>query len=400
MFNEQEYRNTFSHVTASPEAYRRVLRMAKRKHRVPMRRRTAILIAAVIAMMALSVTAFASEFIQNWFVSFFAEKSDSALTQEQVNYIEENAQNINEVQTQDNWSVELKSAITDGDIAYIVIGVTAPEGVSLEQRVVDGIYKDRFCPGNAGALPEDGQQETITCSAGMASVQGNYWYGSGATMVEDGDGLPNTKNWVYYLTFNRFDAGKETTITEPFGSNIEWYIHIENIVREYEDEAYLAELMNGKYAGQTDVMFTNEETKRLQCEEILAEGTWDFVVNFGDSGAGVELLNQPITTMASIFRKIGPDIWDYEHVVDEVTVTSFVLRPLSATVNYECDGGANFTDHKEMRMYVVMKDGSMVELEDFGSGGEGFAVLTAKAPIVLESVDYILLADGIKIDMP
>ena len=107
--------------------------MAKRKHRAPLHRRTAILIAALIAMMALSVTAFASEFIQNWFVSFFAEKSNSALTQEQVNYIEENAQNINEVQTQDNWNVELKSAITDGDIAYIVIGVTAPEGVSLEQ---------------------------------------------------------------------------------------------------------------------------------------------------------------------------------------------------------------------------------------------------------------------------
>ena len=62
MFNEQEYRNTFSHVTASPEAYRRVLRMAKRKHRASMHRRTAILIAAIIAMMGLAVTAFASEF--------------------------------------------------------------------------------------------------------------------------------------------------------------------------------------------------------------------------------------------------------------------------------------------------------------------------------------------------
>ena len=158
--------------------------------------------------------------------------------------------------------------------------------------------------------------------------------------------------------------------------------------------------MNGKYAGQTYVVFTHEETKRLQCEEILAEGTWDFTVNFGESGEGVELLNQPITTMASIFRKTGPEIWDYEHVVDEVTVTSFVLRPLSATINYECDGGANFTDHKEMRMYVVMNDGSKIELEDFGSGGVGFAVFTAKAPIVLENVDYILLADGMRIDMP
>ena len=86
--------------------------------------------------------------------------------------------------------------------------------------------------------------------------------------------------------------------------------------------------------------------------------------------------------------------------MDKVTVTSFVLRPLSATIHYECDGGANFNDHKEMRVYAVMKDGSQVELEDYGGGGRGFAVLTAKAPIVLENVDYILLADGVRIDMP
>jgi hypothetical protein len=53
-----------------------------------------------------------------------------------------------------------------------------------------------------------------------------------------------------------------------------------------------------------------------------------------------------------------------------------------------------------MRMYAVMKDGSKVELEDYGSGGVGFAVLTANAPIIIENVDYILLADGVRIDMP
>ena len=399
MFNEQEYRNTFSHVTASPKAYRRVLRMAKRKHRASMHRRTAILIAAIIAMMGLAVTAFASEFIQNWFVSFFAEKNDSALTQEQVNYIEENAQNINEVQTQDNWNVELKSAISDGNIAYIVIGVTAPEGVSLEQRVVNDSVKDQFRPGNLFPMPDEGKKDVIDSTVGTGSISGNYDYSQSFSMVEDGDGLSNTKNWVFKLKFSKWYASKETIISEPFGSEIDWTIHIENIVREYQDEEYLAELMNGKYAGQTDIMFTNEETKRLQAEEILAEGTWDFTVNFGESGGGVEFLDQPITTKARILRNTGPNIWDYEHVVDEVTITSFVLRPLSAVIYYECQDGANFTDHKEMRMFVVMKDGSQVELEDHGSGGIGFAVLTANAPIIIENVDYILLADGMKINL-
>ena len=104
-----------------------------------------------------------------------------------------------------------------------------------------------------------------------------------------------------------------------------------------------------------------------------------------------DLVNKHINT---VFR-----VWDYEHVVDEVTITSFVLRPLSAVIYYECEDGANFTDHKEMRMFVVMKDGSQVELEDHGSGGIGFAVLTANAPIIIENVDYILLADGMKINL-
>lgn len=399
MFSEQEYRNTFSHVTASKEVHRRILRMAKRKYRAPMYRRTAILIAVVMTMMALSVTAFASEYIQNWFVSFFAEKNNSGLTQEQVNYIEENALNINEVQSQNHWNVELKSAITDGDIAYIVIGVTAPEGVSLEQRIVDGVIMDRFNPGNLFPISEEDAQGVITCSEGIASVSGNYQYVQSFTTAEDGDGLPNTKNWIFSLEFCKFDAMKETTISEPFGGDIDWTIHIENIVREYEDEAYREELLNGKYAGQTYVIFTHEETQRLRCVETLAEGIWEFSVNFGESGEGVELLDQPITTLASIFRKNGPEIWDYEHVVDEVKVTSFVLRPLSATIQYDCQGGANFTNHQELRMYAVMKDGSTVELEDYGSGGVGFAVLTAKAPIILENVDHILLADGTRIDM-
>ena len=190
--------------------------------------------------MALSVTALASEFIQNWFVSFFAEKNDTALTQEQVNYIEENAQNINEVKEQDDWKVELKSAITDGDIAYIVVGITAPEGVSLEQRVVNDSVKDQFRPGNLFRPTEEGKQDVINSSSGMVSISGNFHYTQSFRMVEDGDGLSNTKNWVFTLEFNKWDAMKETSISEPFGSYIDWKIHIENIVREYEDEEYLA----------------------------------------------------------------------------------------------------------------------------------------------------------------
>lgn len=399
MFDKQEYHAAFSKVTASGETYRRVMTMTQNRKRRNAGRRTLALIAAVIALMALAVTAFAAEYVQNWFTTYFAEKSDTELSPDQVEYIESNVQNIQESETKDGWTVELQSAITDGDTAYIVIGVTAPEDVSLEQTFVDGSCLDRFVPGNSGSIPEEGKRDVVDCSIGIASVSGNYWYQIGGSTVEDGDGLPNTKNWVYHITFGKFDNTKETTVTEPFGSNIEWYVHIEDIVREYTDEAYRQELLNGKYAGQTDIMFTNEETLRLQAKEVLVEGTWDFTVNFGECGEGIELLSAPVTTNAMVLRKTGPEITDYEHVMDAVEVTSFVLRPLSAVITYECDGGASFAYREELRVYAVMKDGTRVELDGSGGGG-GFTVLTAKAPIVLEEVDYVLLADGTKIDMP
>lgn len=399
MFNRQEYQAAFSKVTASGETYRRVMSMKQNRNRRNTGRRALALIAAVIALMAMAVTAFAAEYVQNWFATYFAEKNDTELSREQVAYIDSNVQNIQESETKDGWTVELKSAITDGDTAYIVIGVTAPEGVSLEQTVVDGVYQDRFIPGNSASLPEEGKQDVLDCSIGMASVEGNYWYQTGGGSVEDGDGLPNTKIWVYEITFRKFDSAKETTVTDPFGSDIDWYIHIEDIVRDYTDEEYRQELLNGKYAGQTDIMFTNEETRRLQAKEVLVEGTWDFTVNFGECGEGIELLDMPVTTRAMVLRKTGPEITDYVLTTDAVWITSFVLRPLSAVITYECDGGANFTDDAEMRVYAVMKDGTMVELEDNGGGG-GFTVLTARAPIVLENVDHILLADGTRLDMP
>lgn len=392
MFDNQEYREAFSQVRASQETYRKVMHMRKGKYTRPVRR-TGLLVAAVIGAMALSITVLAAEPIHSWFADLFSRDTQEALTDRQIAYLDENAQELNDAQTENGWTVELKSTITDGSTAYIVLGITAPEDISLEQTLKDGVYQDWFSPGNW----LDG---VIRNSQAIASASGNYQYSIRSTMVEDGDGLSNTKNLVYTLTFEKFYANRETSIQSPFGSEIEWYIHVENIIRRYEDEAYRQELMAGKYAGQSNVMFTSEETNRLHQQEVLGEGTWDFSFRFDSSGDCVELLSAPISTKAWVWCKVGSGIGDYVHTMDTVTVSSIVLRPLSATVYYTCDGGANFTKEDTLRIYAVMGDGSQVELKDYGDGGVGFAQLKAVSPIVLEDVSCLILGDGTILNIP
>ena len=385
---EQEYREVFSQVRASQNLTRRVMNMKTKRNQNLLSRglARAALVAALLALMAISVSA--SETVQNWFLDFFKDKSDGELSQGQVEYIEENAQIISDSQTIDGWTVELRSAISDGTKAYIIIGITAPENVNLEQTMIDGVAQDWFGPEN-GSMHGDGMQGLVSWSA-KSLVLESYRYG----LEEDGDGQNNTKNLVITLNPNL------EWHPDPFGSDIDWYIHIENIVHQFEDAEYRRELMEGEYAGQTDVVFTGEETQRLYKVEVLAEGEWDFTVNFAEHEAGVELLSQPITVTMDVLRQFGNGIEDYNNFREAVTVTSVVVRPLSVTLSYQdCNGAPGFMNF-DVEPCCVMLDGSRIILHNYGGGGTGNMILEAETPIVLDDVDYILLPDGTIIPMP
>lgn len=377
-----------------------LIAQAHAAHPQPSRRKFPILLAAVIAIVALTLTAFASETFSGSFLAYFEKKNEVPLTAEQILYIQENEQLIEETHEENGWTVALRSAITDGEKAYIIIGITAPESISLEQRVVDDSVKDWFWPGN-------GFDNLITPSIVSQSIDDNYYYQFSMSLEEDGDGLPNTKNIVITLNLQKFHPEQPCTLEEPFGPDIDFAIHIEDIVHEYENEEYRKELMNGNYAGQTDIMFTPEESEKLKIVDTLVDGTWDFTVNFGDQTEGIELLSAPIQVQADIFRQASHQdagrISTYRFFREYITVTSVVLRPLTVTLFYEdCNGGPTFhwfeTESGASR--AVMKDGSTVILRDYGASGRGGKVLEAESPIVPEQVDHILLADGTKIMVP
>lgn len=380
MFNKKDYREAISHLKASEATHQEVLNMANERNKKPGHTLPRVLlIAAIVSVLA--VTASASEYVHNWFITFFFDRSENMLSTQQIEYIEKNVQAVNNSQTQGEWTVELRSALTDGTTAYIIIGVAAPENIDLSHKMVDGIATQWYAPGN-------GDANVLSSSIGVIADTISYCW------REDGDNLDNTKNYVIQIGPNF-----ERSTIDPFGSDVQWNIHIEDIVRIHQDEAYLQELLNGKYKDQKYFITTSEETERLEITETVAKGIWDFAINFSGSEKGIELITEPVTTVANILRKYGPNIDDYGQYMENVTITSFVLHPLSATVSYEeCDGSPSF-GYEDKFLCVVMKDGSRVKLMGCGKIGENQSMFESESPVILEDVDHILMADGTIIPM-
>lgn len=358
--------------------------------------RRPLLIAALTALMLLLVGCTIA-YAKGWFVYFFQSNSESPLSRDQISYVEKNEQLIQEVQMTDDWKVELRSAISDGTTAYVIIGVSGPEGTNLEPRIEDGVLLDVFTPGNGGmAGGLDNRPDIVSCSEGV------LWSSLGMQWLEDGDGKSNTKNYIIQIY-----PDMEKSTVDPFGPDAVYHIYLENIVREYRDEAYRQELLDTKYRGQEAVMFTHEETVRMHCVEILAEGIWEFDITFDGDLEARELLTQPVTTKAVVTRRGTPfsnGFSDSIHTEETVTLTSVVMRPLSVVFTFaDCGGSVGLTYDTDFRMrpvYAVMKDGSKIALLPYGAHGALSQTLEAETPLVLQEVSHILLSDGTKLPVP
>lgn len=376
MFDEKEYREVFSKVTASEETYRRVMNMTK--ERKPKRcGRTLgriILVAAIVSLLA--VTASASETVAGWFRDYFALYSNGELTAEQDTYLEENVQKVNQSQTVDGYTIEIKSAITDGRIAYLVLGYSAPEGVPLTKNSVDGVQLQivEFLHDNL----------IITDSLGRKDIK--Y---TGSIIYCNYDDT-NTQDIMLHF---ELDPKAENGVID---SEMEWHIRMEGMTGRYYNKTYSNELQATKYAGKTSYRLTDEEAERMHPKIRLCEGTWEFTFKFEHmEHQEIELVTEPIVTSACIGWEA-----DGTGIYEDVTITSFKLGILSATIESDYKFGTPlFTNGEEAKLHVVMKDGSKVELQ--GSSGDiGKMKLLANGPIILENVDHVLLPDGTKIPMP
>lgn len=243
--------------------------------------------------------------------------------------------------TQNGFTITMKSVETDGWCVRIVLGVTAPEGVVLS----GGTKWEAFTTANGGSafVPAEGQPAS----------SGNW------ISQEDGDGRENTQNLVLKNCVQMLDG------SEPFAPGRVWKIHLEDLVALSWEE-------------------------KIAVRELLAEGEWNFTITFTeDSGdfQELELINDPVTVNA-ITRLVGGK----KDVYGDVEVTSFTLRAMSAVLRYDTPGTVYFSTW-DAPMCVVMQDGSTVDL-DMSHGAPGVVWFQTEEALDLNQVAGVRMMDG------
>lgn len=344
MFDEKAYKEIFSQITVSEGTVQEVMEMAdRRKERKTVNgRRLAVLTAAVLLLMAMTLTVFASEDIANWFRNYFAQNSGAPLSPEQADYIDDSVQDVCMSRTHNGYTLTVESALTDGFSAFLKLTLRGPEGVTLNADDYGYTYK-----GKPIFYPADGSDPT----------RSGTWRMSEWRNLEDADTEDNEISILYTAQGSGFDAGSK------------WILELEDLTAGYLQE-------DGFYQ-----------------DTVIAEGVFRYELVLTDSeGEEMQLLQQPMEYTARVYTSGS----EYEEV--EVTLTSFILRPLSADLlfksNVDAASLAGFG-----QLCVVMEDGSSVKM-DLVMGGNGYIRYFPDVPVAVREADYLLLPDGMRIEVP
>lgn len=198
------------------------------------------------------------------------------------------------------YTIAPAAAFTDGYGYYIVLHITAPEGIVLTD-------------------PDDH-------TAGVKAGAGTY-----GRAVEDGDGKRNTCNVILSENTDPWNYPEDGSLPYPEGTVIPVY---------WEDMYYS--------------YFDFEKIEDI--ETLLTEGTWSFDIPLNDADTReVELLSKPITAKACTGWKI-----DGTDVIEDSKLTSVKLRSLGIVLEKE-DPSADFLCFTGKHSRIVMLDGTMQE---------------------------------------
>ena len=363
------------------------------------RLRRPLLIAAVIALTLLLVGC-AVAYANGWFQQIFSARSETPLSSEQIQYIQNNEQIVGQSQAKKDWTVDLKSTICDGRTGYLAFQITAPDDVDLEQYLNPPTLDDkRLSMGNDSAGRKAAYSLAVA-SIGTVDSERNYWYLDSGDWIADGDGQPNTVLFCMTIRCEKMDPNKPMLLEDPFGKDVSFHIRLMGITLEYKNQELQREIEE-KYAGQAYIV-DGEEAAGLFCSDILTDEEWNFDITFNSDNQFIELIAKPVFAQAKVGRYADEKQWDTVDSLEEVQISSFRVTPFGANISYvpkpDVIGiSPRIGENVENAIYAVMKDGSRIQLNLTGNNG---TVLQAETPIVLSQLDYILLEDGTKLFAP
>ena len=371
-------------------------RQGKRK-RLPTRKMW--LIAAVIALTLLLVGC-AVAYANGWFQQIFSARSETPLSSEQIQYIQNNEQIVGQSQTKKDWTVDLKSTICDGRTGYLVFRITGPDGMDLEQYLNPPTVDDkRLSPGNY-SVSRDRMYPLSKASIGNLNEEKNYMFADGGNWISDNDGKANSVLYCMSIRCEKLYPDKPMLLEEPFGKENTFHIRLMGITLEYTNLELQKEIEE-KYAGQAYIV-DGEEAVGLFCSDILTDEEWEFDVTFDSDNQFMELIIQPVSVQAKVWRYADEKQWDTVDSLEEVQISSFRVTPFGASISYVQKPDAigislDLRQNMDVAIYAVMKDGSRIKLDGAGTDN---TILQAETPIVLSQLDYILLEDGTKLFAP
>ena len=365
-----------------------------------MKMKRAVLIAAVIALTLLLVGCAVAAYANGWFQQIFSARSETPLSSEQIQYIQNNEQIVGQSQTKNDWTVDLKSTICDGRTGYLVFHITAPEDVDLEQYLNPPTVDDkRLSPGNY-SVSRDRMYPLSKASIGNLNEAENYMFADGGNWISDNDGKANSVLYCMSIRCEKLYPDKPMLLEEPFGKENTFYIRLMGITLEYTNLELQKEIEE-KYAGQA-YLVDGEEAAGLFCSDILTDEEWEFDVTFDSDNQFMELITQPVSVQAKVWRYADEKQWDTVDSLEEVQISSFRVTPFGASISYVQKPDAigislDLRQNMDVAIYAVMKDGSRIKLDGAETDN---TILQAETPIVLSQLDYILLEDGTKLFAP
>ena len=357
------------------------------------------LIAAVIALTLLLVGC-AVAYANGWFQQIFSARSETPLSSEQIQYIQNNEQIVGQSQAKKDWTVDLKSTICDGRTGYLVFQITAPDGMDLEQYLNPPTVDDkRLSPGNY-SVSRDRMYPLSKASIGNLNEEKNYMFADGGNWISDNDGKANSVLYCMSIRCEKLYPDKPMLMEEPFGKENTFHIRFMGITLEYTNLELQKEIEE-KYAGQTYIV-DGEEAAGLFCSDILTDEEWNFDVTFDSDNQFIELITHPVSVQAKVWRYADEKQWETKDSLEEVQISSFRVTPFGANITFVPKSDTigislDLWQDTDDEIYAVMKDESRIKLDLTGADA---TILQAQTPIVLSQLDYILLEDGTKLFAP